>query len=141
MSEIVVDSCVVVKWIVPEEDSNKARALLKAAVSAGDELCVLDIAPAEVVNAIWKRQRRGLTTIDEAKGFLEDMEDLPVRLEPSAPLLAAAFEIAVKYDRSVYDALFVALARKLGVRGVTADEPLFNAIKGDFPQIVLLRHL
>ena len=141
MSAIVVDSCVVVKWIVPEPDSDKARGLLSEAVSAGDELCVLDIAPAEVVNAIWKRQHRGLTTMEEAKGFLEDMGDLPVRVEPSAPLLTAAFEIAVKYDRSVYDALFVALSRKLGVRGVTADEPLFNAIKGDFPNIALLRQI
>jgi predicted nucleic acid-binding protein len=45
----------------------------------------------------------------------------------------------MKYDRAVYDALFVALSRDLGVRGVTADEPLYNSVHGDFPDIVLLR--
>ena len=37
--------------------------------------------------------------------------------------------------------LFLALAQKLNVPGVTADEPLFNAVHADFPQIQLLRHL
>jgi hypothetical protein len=38
------------------------------------------------------------------------------------------------------DALFVALAQDLGLRGVTADEPLYNAVHADFPQIILLRN-
>ena len=141
MSDIVVDSCVVAKWVLPEPDTDKAERLLTQAKSAGNRLMVVDIVLPEVANAIWKRQRRGLTTREEAQRLLDAIGRFPVSQQPAAPLLAAAFEIAVKYDRSVYDALFVALARKLGVRGVTADEPLFNAIKGDFPQIVLLRHL
>jgi predicted nucleic acid-binding protein len=59
--------------------------------------------------------------------------------EPAARLLDQAFEIAVKYDRAVYDALFVALTQDLGLKGVTADEPLYNTTHADFPQIILLR--
>ena len=55
-------------------------------------------------------------------------------------VLAAGFDIATRYDRSVYDALFVAMAHQLGVKGVTADEPLYNVVHGDFPQIELLRN-
>jgi len=54
-------------------------------------------------------------------------------------LLASALEIAIAYDRAVYDALFVALVRQLQLPGVTADEPLYRTVHGDFPQIVLLR--
>ena len=54
-------------------------------------------------------------------------------------LLQPAFEIAVKYDRAIYDALFVALAQDLRLPGVTADEPLWRAVHADFPNIVLLR--
>jgi predicted nucleic acid-binding protein len=36
--------------------------------------------------------------------------------------------------------LFVALAHGMGAKGVTADEPLYNVVHTDFPQIVLLRH-
>ena len=50
-----------------------------------------------------------------------------------------AFEIAVKYDRAFYDALFVALVQDLGVQGVMADVPLYNTTHADFPQIILLR--
>jgi predicted nucleic acid-binding protein len=63
----------------------------------------------------------------------------PLHAEPAARLLDYALDIAVKYDRAVYDALFVALVQVLGVKGVTADEPLYNATHTDFPQIVLLR--
>ena len=40
---------------------------------------------------------------------------------------------------AVYDALFVALVQDLGVKGVTADEPLYNTTHADFPRIMLLR--
>jgi predicted nucleic acid-binding protein len=60
-------------------------------------------------------------------------------VEPVVSLLASGFEIAAKYDRAIYDALFVALAQQQGLPGITADEPLFNAIHADFPRIVLLR--
>jgi predicted nucleic acid-binding protein len=36
--------------------------------------------------------------------------------------------------------LFVALSQDLGLQAVTADEPLYNAIHADFPQIILLRN-
>ncbi len=64
----------------------------------------------------------------------------PVTVEPAVRLLKAALNIAAKYDRAVYDALFVALCQDLGLQGVTADEPLQNAIHTDFPQIILLRN-
>ena len=43
----------------------------------------------------------------------------------------------MKYDRSIYDALFVALAADLKLPGVTTDEPLYRAVSADFPQVVL----
>jgi predicted nucleic acid-binding protein len=59
--------------------------------------------------------------------------------ELAARLMDEAFEIAVKYDRAFYDALFVALVQDLGVQGVMADVPLYNTTHADFPQIILLR--
>jgi predicted nucleic acid-binding protein len=54
--------------------------------------------------------------------------------------LKPALAIAAKYHRAVYDAVFVALCQDLGLPGVTADEPLYNTVHGDFPQIILLRN-
>jgi len=141
MSETVVDSSVVTKWIVPEPDSAQADRLIAEVALKGERLIVLDLAFVEVTNAIWKQYHRGLATLDETRQYLDDLLHSPVHLEPAVRLLKPALEIAAKYHRAVYDALFVALCQDLGLQGVTADEPLYNAIHVDFPQIILLRNL
>ena len=139
MSDTVVDSSIVAKWILPESDSAHAERIVADVTMRGDRLIVLDLAFVEVTNAIWKRCHRGLISLQEAFDFLDDLSRSPVRDEPANRLLKQAMEIAVKYDRAVYDALFVALCEDLRLPGVTADEPLYNAIHPDFPRIVLLR--
>jgi predicted nucleic acid-binding protein len=139
MSDIVVDSSVIAKWILPEADSNLARCLITDIAMVGESLFVLDLALTEVANAIWKRHHQRLIAVEETQGLLARLLQTPVHLKPSTVLLTPALDIATKYDRSIYDALFVALARELGLRGVTADEPLWRAVHADFPNIVLLR--
>jgi predicted nucleic acid-binding protein len=102
-------------------------------------LIALDLIFVEVVNVIWKKHRQKLFTFVEAKDSVADLMQVSIHAEPAARLLNQAFEIAVKYDRAVYDALFIALAADLAVPGVTADVPLYNAMHADFPQIILLR--
>ena len=139
MSDTVVDSSVVAKWILPEADSPQALRLISEIAIAGERLIVLDLAITEVANAIWKRVHRGLATHPEAEQFLDELLRTPTYIEPAHRLLRSGLHIAVRYGRSIYDALFVALAQDLGLKGVTADEPLYNTIHSDFPQIVLLR--
>ncbi|MEX2315961.1 MAG: type II toxin-antitoxin system VapC family toxin [Pirellulales bacterium] len=139
MSDLVVDSSDVAKWILPEADSAKAQHLIVQTAAAGERLIVLDLVFPEVANAIWKRHRQQLINLSEARALLAALVRSPVAVEPAVSLLASAFEMATKYDRAIYDALFVALAEQQGLPGITADEPLFNAIHADFPRIVLLR--
>lgn len=139
MSDLVVDSSVVAKWVLPEADSAKAQQLIVQTAASGERLIILDLVFPEVANAIWKRHRQQLIDLSEARELLEALVRSPVAVEPAASLLASAFEIAAKYDRAIYDALFVALAQQQELPGITADEPLFNAIHADFPRIVLLR--
>ena len=139
MSDIVVDSSVVAKWILPEADSALAVRLRTEVPATGGRLIVLDLILPEVGNAIWKSYRRKTIGLPEARQGLAVLQSIPLHLEPAARLLDQAFEIAVKYNCAVYDALFVALVQNLGVKGVTADEPLYNATHADFPQIMLLR--
>ncbi len=139
MSDVVLDSCVVAKWFVPETDSAQAKRVMTDTTSAGNRLIVLNLALVEVTNTIWKKHRQKKMTLNEAKGALADLKIAPIKAEPAARLLDEAFEIAIKYDRAVYDALFVALARNLKMKGVTADEPLYNSTHADYPEIILLR--
>jgi predicted nucleic acid-binding protein len=139
MSDIVVDSSVVAKWVLPEADSALAHQVIADVIGAGDRLIVLDLALPEVANAIWKQLHRGLILLDDARQFLSLLITAPIEVRTSEPHLQAALEIAAKYDRSIYDALFVALSHQLGLRGVTADEPLHSAVSADVPDIILLR--
>ena len=139
MSDVVVDSSVVAKWLLPEADSKQAQRLFTDVVGRGEELLVLDLTFVEAGNAIWKQQRRGMITLADAHQFLAKLLALSVQIHPANALLQPAFEIAVKYDRAIYDALFVALAQDLRLPGVTADEPLWQAVHADFPNITLLR--
>ena len=139
MSDVVVDSSVIAKWFVPEPDSVLAQRVMTDTLAAGGRLIVLDLIFVEVTNVIWKKYRQKRITLAEARESLVDLMNCPLNAEPAARLLDPALELAMKYDRAVYDALFVALAQDLGVKGVTADQPLYNAMHADFPQIMLLR--
>jgi predicted nucleic acid-binding protein len=139
MSDVVVDSSVVAKWVLPEPDDAQAKHLMASVLGRGDRLLSLDLAFAEVANAIWSRCRRRMIDLTAAERSLRDLLTSPIDAEPTPPLLEDAFRIATKYDRAIYDALFVALALKRGLQGITADEPLYNAVHGDFPLIVRLR--
>jgi len=139
MSDFVVDSSVVAKWILPEADSASARRLITDYAVRGDRLLVLDLCLTEVANAIWKRQYRSMITAVESVQLLHRLLEIPVQIHPSIPLLDSAMKIAAAHARSVYDALFVALANDLQVTGITADEPLWQAVHSKFPNVVLLR--
>jgi predicted nucleic acid-binding protein len=139
MNDIVVDSSVAAKWLLPESDSAQANRLAAVTAQGSGELILLDIALAEITNAIWKRCHQKLITLDEARSLLGSLLSAPVRVELAPRLLHSALEIATKYDRAIYDALFVALAADLDLDGVTADEPLYRAVRRDFPKITLLR--
>lgn len=140
MSDVVVDSSVVAKWVLPEPDSAQAQQLISHALVTGDQLIVLDLVFVEVANAIWKSHRRRQISLDAARRAREVLMKLPVRVETAAPRLASAMEIAMQHDRAVYDSLFVALAVELGLPGIAADEPLVNALGAAYPQILMLRN-
>ena len=126
MSDIVVNSSVVAKWVLAEADSSEALDLFAEAHTNGDRLVVIDLVFPEVGNAICTKHRRGLISADEARGCLRDLLRCPVHIEPVMPLLGRALEIGLQYGRALYDALFVALSESLDAEAVTADEPLYN---------------
>jgi predicted nucleic acid-binding protein len=116
----------VIKWHVAEIHADAALRLL------GDdapELHVPDLMFPEAGNILWKKVRRGDLTEEQARGIAHLVAVAPLEVHPSAPLLEAAFEIAMRTGRTVYDSLFVALAVQLDCRLVTADEKLYNALK------------
>lgn len=126
MTAIVVDASVVVKWLVPEVHSDAAVSVL----AADSELQAPELLLAEVGNILWKKHRAKELSGEEADLALLALAAAPVTLHPHKPLLAAAFQIARAHDRTVYDSLYLALARSLDGTFLTADERLVNALRG-----------
>ena len=128
---LVVDASVMVKWLVPEEYSAQARRVRHT----GAELLAPLHFRAEVANALWKKVGKQILSADEARRLLT--VQLPVTQFAIPPLLPVAFDIALRYERTVYDALYVALALRERCQLVTADKKLRNSLARAFPGIIL----
>jgi len=125
LSAIIVDASVGVKWFLPEVHAVEARAWRHG----GDELHVpaffFDL---EIANILWKKTRRAEVTREDAELILNQIASLPLSRHPEAPLLASAFDLAHRTERTIYDCLYFALAAQLSGRMVTADERLYHSI-------------
>jgi predicted nucleic acid-binding protein len=73
--------------------------------------------------------------------LLDDLTWQMPTLHASIDLLPRALEIAGQSRRSIYDSLYVALAEREQCELITADQRLFNALRGRFPFIVDLASL
>jgi len=126
----VIDSSVVVKWYVPENLSQQAALLLRRARNGTLRLLAPDLVFPEVGNILWKKQRLGeLEAASAARILRAVLKTFPARVLESRPLLPAAFRIASAFERTVYDALYIAAAQATGAPLVTADQRLVNSLK------------
>ena len=123
--KIVLDASIAVKWFADEIHADAARRLL----ADSHELLAPDLIYAEVTNAFWKRWRRGEMSRESVDDAVIQFARAPLKTAATVGLLAAAWQIATRHDRSVYDALYVALASSQTCPLVTADKKLFNALK------------
>jgi predicted nucleic acid-binding protein len=121
---LVIDSSVAGKWYLPENGSDRAALLLRA----GLYLIAPDLLIAEIGNVLWKR-RREVPAIEIEAIAVALTSACPVALYSSTALLRGALAVALAYDRSVYDSLYLALAVSEGCALVTADERLCNALQ------------
>ena len=124
MSAFVVDASVAIKWFVPEIHSDAARRLL----DRPHQYLAPDLLFAEVGNVIWKKVRKNELTRDEGGRLIQDFEQCAIEGVPCRTLVTDAHALAVRTDRTVYDALYLALAVRLKTQFITADERLWNAI-------------
>jgi predicted nucleic acid-binding protein len=138
MSQLVVDSSVVVKWFVVERYSTEARRILNDYQTGVLTLLAPDLINAEIGNIVWKKHSfQGMAAAD-AQLVIDTFRTLHLVQTPTAALLESAYRLAVNHRRTVYDMLYVALSLQEACEFVTADEKLVNAIKPSFPNTLWL---
>lgn len=138
MTQVVVDSGITIKWFVSEPDSTQAQLIYDEYENGNIEFLAPDLLFIEFGNIIWKKQTLQGFDKQDAAFAIQQFKKLTFTLIPSTALFDDAYRIAVKYKRTFYDSLYLALSEREKCRFVTADEKLYNSVKDAFPNTVLL---
>ena len=72
----------------------------------------------------------------DAKSIYRDLLTLPLNLQPSDRLAAAAFSLALTHRQSAYDAFYCALVAEMDCEMVTADRSLVSKLAPTLPFIM-----
>lgn len=137
MNEYVFDASVIGKWMLPaEREELHLEAQVWAERYERGELSIIvpDLLWIEVASLLWKAVRNSRITKDEATMAIVELRERELTTVESTPgLLDAALDIALSYNTSVYDSIYVALAKKTNTLLITADRKLANTLAGSYP--------
>lgn len=123
---LVIDASVLIKFYLPEILADRAERLLARIGQGGVTLHAPDLIYPEIGNILWKKLRLKELNRSEIEEIIEAMSALPILVEPSKPLLPLAVEMSVEYGITVYDAMYLSLARVYEAALVTADRRLVD---------------
>jgi len=129
---LVLDSSILVKLVLAEPGSEKARSHIEKALKEGCSLYAVDITLIEGLNAIWKHAKlykalKEGEALSAAKDFAEIYDGLNILTVRG--LLEEAIKLSLKLGITVYDSAQVAAAQKLKATLYTADQKLYNFSK------------
>lgn len=116
----VIDSSVVVKWVLAENEDwrDQAKLLLERLKNGEVVLTAPVLAKYEVANAIRHKSISDLEKID----CLEQIYGVPVKYYSlSEKQAVTALVLASDLEITFYDAVFIELAKRLGIGLVTAN--------------------
>ena len=117
MTRFVVDASVAIKWVVREEGTEDALAVLQACPLSSPDLLV-----AECSNILWKKVRRQELDADGAVLASRLLQRAEVEILPTRHLWDKATRLAIDLDHPADDCMYLALALGNGWRFVTADD-------------------
>ena len=132
MKQVVIDASVVLKWYLADEEySQKAIGLLDKYLSNELDFVAPSLLEFEVINGLIIAQKRGRIKEEKILTAINGFESLEIKLRNLYFYYPKVLYYCKVYDRSAYDASYLAIADKERVSLVTADEGLYNVVKKD----------
>lgn len=129
---VVVDASVILKWYLDDEkDSQKALSLLARYVSDELEIIAPSLLEYEVVNGLIIAQKRGRIKEEKIITAISGFIDLGIKLKSLLHLYHKVLHYCKTYNRSAYDASYMAIADEEGIPMITSDRGLYNSVKKD----------
>lgn len=125
---VVVDASLAFKWLVSEENSDRAQAISRSWANNGIQAAAPYLMPVEVANALHRRVTLGELSVSDAVRLLEYLLASGIELRDAPDLHVRALQLASHlHQGAVYDAHYLALADILGCEYWTADERFYRA--------------
>jgi predicted nucleic acid-binding protein len=122
----VIDSSSLVKFFSKEEGWEKVAQIIKEGV------ITLDLSIKEVANALWKKIIIGEMNEDLAIKILYDLlKSEAIIIVNQDEYLIEAFKIANRNKITIYDSLFIALAKSKNRELVTSDKKQYEIAKNE----------
>jgi predicted nucleic acid-binding protein len=136
--EIVLDASVAVKWFNTKNENHveQALAIQKKKMSGEIRIIVPDIFFLEVLNAFITKSRFNIEDISIVREVLFKM-DLEVKY-PDDSLLSDSAEIALAEGLTIYDSLYIAVAKSSDAYLYTEDKKILSYQKR-YPFILNVR--
>jgi predicted nucleic acid-binding protein len=122
---LVVDASIAAAWLLPEEDSESAEALI-AALSGQPP--VPSLFWHEARNILIMAERRGRIVAGEAAAAMGRLRRLPLE-DAGAGSDSAVLALAAAHRLTAYDAAYLALAQDRGLPLATLDQKLAGAAR------------
>lgn len=127
--DCVVDASVGIKLFLQESLSDRADALFANLTEVPPaRLYVPDLFYIECANILWKYTWRFDYPLESARQDAADLARLPLQVVSTADLIESALALATTQGITAYDAAYVALAQRLSLPLVTADEALVRRL-------------
>ena len=125
---VVVDASLAVKWLVEEDDSDKAHAVLQSWVARDVTRIAPHLMPFEVANALHRRVLRGELNVGDSTRMIARLLESRLELHHPPGLHVRALQLASQLNQgAAYDAHYLALAETVGCELWTADERFYRA--------------
>lgn len=136
MADVVVDASIAVKWVIEEEGSDAARALLRSWLTAGNQPVAPSWLTCEVANILYRKAMNGDVTFADALAAYDDLLPfvtiLPEYTADGKRGMGIARQTA---QQQSYDAQYLALAERLGAEYWTDDRRFVASVSEAFPQV------
>ena len=132
MRSAALDASVILKWFLFDETyGQKALDLLHRFITRELNILSPSLLEYEVINGLIIAQKKGRIKDEKILMAIEGFFDLQIDLRDLSHFYQGSLKYCRAYNRSLYDASYLALAEAEGIPLITADEGLYNTVKKD----------
>lgn len=136
---VVVDTSLAFKWLMEEDDSERAVALVNHWNHEGVQIAAPHLMLSEISNALHRAVVKDDLPAVDAASLIEQLAAHRLVFHHASAVYPRALAIASElHQGAVYDSVFLALAESLDSELWTADARFQGAARGRYPRVRLL---